>query len=436
MSDAPVIDATHDPARRSWVASANDAATDFPVQNLPYCVFRPAPGEVARIGVGIGDRILDVAAAASGGHLDALSPDTRCALAADRLNEFMALGRAEWRAARAAIADLLDAGSDPREDLLHPMAEARFEVPCRIGDYTDFYCSIHHATNVGSMFRPDNPLLPNYRHLPIGYHGRASSIVISGTDVRRPCGQRVPVDGEPPVDEAIKLFDYEMEMGVYVGVGNALGERIPMAEAGEHLFGMSLVNDWSARDIQKWEYQPLGPFNAKNFCTTVGAWVVTMDALAPFRQPGPTSRPADDPPVLPYLQPVGDWQLDLTCDVFITSPAMREAGTAPHRISTGPFGEMYWTIAQMLVHHASTGCNLQTGDLIASGTISGPEKENRGCLLERTWRGTEPIQLPDGTERKFLLDGDEIIMRAAAAKDGAARIGFGECRGIVTPATG
>jgi fumarylacetoacetase len=434
--DAPVLDATHDPARRSWVASANEPGCDFPIQNLPYCVFRPSAGEGARIGVGIGDRVLDLAAAAERGLLDGLAPDTRCALAASTLNDVMALGRAEWRAARAALADLLDAGATPHEDLLHAMDAVTYDVPARIGDYTDFYCSIHHATNVGSMFRPDNPLLPNYRHLPIGYHGRASSIVISGTEVRRPRGQRLPADGEPPVDEAIKLFDYELEMGFYVGPGNALGDRIPIAEAGEHLFGMSIVNDWSARDVQKWEYQPLGPFNAKNFCTTVGAWVVTMDALAPYREDGPTSRPADDPPLLEYLRPAGPWQLDVTCEVLIASRAMRDAGTPAHRVSTGSFRDMYWTVAQMLVHHASTGCNMSTGDLIASGTLSGPEKENRGCLLERTWRGTEPIELPDGTERKFLQDGDEVIIRAFAEKDGAARVGFGECRGIVAPAVG
>lgn len=436
MSPMPALDATHDPARRSWVAGADAPGCDFPIQNLPLCVFRPAAGGPARLGVGIGESVLDLRAAAEARLLDGLAPDTRCALAADRLNDLMALGPEQWRATRAAVADLLDAGATPHPELLHPMNAIVHEVPARIGDYTDFYCSIHHATNVGSMFRPDNPLLPNYRHLPIGYHGRASSIVISGTAVRRPCGQRVAADGEPPVDEAVKLLDYEMEMGFYIGRGNALGDRIPMAEAGEHLFGMTLVNDWSARDVQKWEYQPLGPFNAKNFCTTVGAWVVTMDALAPYRQDGPTSRGADEPPVLAYLQPTDPWQLDIICEVLIASPQMREAGTPPHLVSRGNFHHMYWTVAQMLVHHASTGCNLQTGDLIASGTISGPEKDSRGCLLERTWRGTEPIDLPDGTQRRFLLDGDEVILRAFAEKPGAARVGFGECRGIVTPAAG
>ncbi|MFK7961911.1 MAG: fumarylacetoacetase, partial [Phycisphaerales bacterium] len=382
MSDAPIIDASHDPARRSWVESANTGDTDFPIQNLPLASFRPAGGGDPRLGTAIGDRVLDLHAAVAGGHLDGLSPEARCALSATQLNDLMRHGPDVWRAVRHAIADLLDAGSPAQPELLHAMADVTYELPATIGDYTDFYCGIHHATNVGSMFRPDNPLMPNYKHLPVGYHGRASSIVVSGAPVHRPHGQRVTADGEPPVDEASRLLDYEMEMGAFVGGGNAMGDRIPIGEAGHHLFGMCILNDWSARDIQKWEYQPLGPFNAKNFCSTISPWVVTMDALAPYRQSGP-NRAAGDPDVLPYLQPAGPWQLDIVCEVHLSSAAMREAGTEPMQLSRGNFRDMYWTVAQMLVHHASTGCPMRPGDLLGSGTLSGETEDSRGSLLER-----------------------------------------------------
>ena len=306
-------------------------------------------------------------------------------------------------------------------------------APAVIGDYTDFYASVHHATNVGSMFRPDNPLMPNYKHLPVGYHGRSSSIVASGTPVRRPRGQTKADDAALPAYGPSRLLDYEMEMGFFVGPGNDLGRPIPMSRARSHIFGMVIVNDWSARDVQKWEYQPLGPFNAKNFATSISAWVVTMDALEPYRVAAPP-RDEDDPPLVDYLKPVDDGAYDITVEVHLASQQMRERRMDPARISRGSFTDMYWTIEQMLVHHASTGCNFRPGDLLASGTVSGPAEDSRGCLLERTWRGQNPIKLPDGTERKFLADGDEVTMRAWCERQGAARIGFGDCRGVIVPA--
>jgi fumarylacetoacetase len=315
------------------------------------------------------------------------------------------------------------------------MKDAELLVPARIGDYTDFYASISHATNVGSMFRPDNALLPNYKWVPIGYHGRSSSIVISGTNVTRPNGQtRDGAEGAPTFGPS-KRLDYELEVGVFVGSGNSLGATIPIDQAESHVFGLCLVNDWSARDIQTWEYQPLGPFLAKNFATTVSPWVVTLDALAPFRAPA-YKRADGDPEPLPYLTAAVDRErggIDITLEVSITTAKMRESKTPPFRISRGSFTEMYWTVAQLLTHHASNGCNMRPGDLLASGTVSGPQKESRGCLLERTWRGTEPLQLPSGETRAFLQDGDEVIMRGWCERSGHPRIGFGECRGIVLP---
>lgn len=428
------LDETHDPALRSWVESANDPASDHPIQNLPLGVFNP--GGVTgdpRLGVAIGSSVLDLRAASDGLMLGDLGRDLSEATSAATLNPLMALGGEARRRLRQAVSRLLRHGSEPMPGLLHDQAAVTMALPATIGDYTDFYCSIHHATNVGSMFRPDNPLLPNYRHLPIGYHGRASSIVTSGTPVRRPRGQIVPAGADAPQDAPSRLLDYELEMGCFVGRGNPLGRRIAMSEIDDHLFGVCIVNDWSARDVQKWEYQPLGPFNAKNFGTTISPWVVTAEALAPFRVEGP-ERGADDPGMLEYLRPAGPWALDVTVEVTIASATMRERGIAPMRISRASMKDLYWTLAQMLVHHASTGCNLRPGDLIATGTISGPDEEGRGCLLERTWRGEQPIALPDGTERKFLQDGDEVAMRAWAERPGARRIGFGGCVGVVLPA--
>jgi fumarylacetoacetase len=309
-------------------------------------------------------------------------------------------------------------------------------MPFQIGDYTDFYSSIFHATNVGSMFRPDQPLMPNYKYVPIGYHGRASSIVVSGTDIKRPHGQNRSDAEKPPVFIPVKNLDYEMELGFFVGKGNELGQPINIKDAEEHIFGMCLVNDWSARDIQAWEYQPLGPFLAKNFATTISPFVVTMDALAPFRTPA-FERDPDDPQPLDYLSDENNQKfggLDINLEVYIQTEKMRGEKIEPFLISRSNTKDLYWTVGQMLTHHASNGCNLRTGDLIASGTVSGREKDERGCLLERTWRGTEPIDLPNGETRRFLEDGDEVIMKGYCEREGFRRIGFGECRGRVLPA--
>lgn len=440
MRPMPNLNATHDPDRRSWVESANDPKSDFPIQNLPFGVFRPKSGDgQPRIGVAIGDQVLDVQRCIKERLIDGISPEAACALSTKSLNQFMAMGPSHWSAARAAIARLLDQEAKPAQHraqartALTPMAESEMFLPAEIGDYTDFYASIHHATNVGSMFRPDNALLPNYKHLPVGYHGRASSIVTSSAPVRRPMGQTSANDIGPPTFGPSKLLDYEMELGIFVGRGNNLGDRIAMAQAAEHIFGMVIVNDWSARDIQKWEYQPLGPFNAKNFATSISPWVVTAEALEPYRVSGPPRGQAD-PKLLDYLEPIDDMAFEITVEVRLASQQMRERDMPAQLISRGSFAHMYWTIAQMLVHHTSTGCNLRSGDLLASGTISGPGEESRGCLLERTWRGQNPITLPDDSQRKFLQDGDEVIMNAHCQREGAARIGFGECRGIVLPA--
>jgi fumarylacetoacetase len=442
-----MLDHTHDPTLACWIDSANDPTGDFPIQNLPYGVFT-ADGRPRgpRIGVAIGDWILDLAEVGRVELLPDLSPEIATALGGSSLNGFMALGPDHWRAARHAISGLLD-GDNPvlrdRRDLqdrvLVDRATATMHLPATVGDYTDFYASIHHATNVGSMFRPDNPLMPNYRHLPVGYHGRASSLVASGTPVRRPHGQTCADGADGPAYGPSRLLDYELEMGFFVGPENQMGEPIGIERAHEHIFGMVIVNDWSARDVQKWEYQPLGPFNAKNFATTVSPWVVTLDALAPYRLAGPP-RGADDPPLLDYLRPASDearqWGLDITVQVHLASEAMRSAGQDPLTVSRGSFADMYWTITQMLAHHSSTGCNMRPGDLLASGTVSGPAEDARGCLLERTWRGQNPIDLPDGTQRRFLQDGDEVVISAhAESADGrAARIGFGDCRGVILPA--
>ena len=319
---------------------------------------------------------------------------------------------------------------------LLPVSEVTFKVPMNTNDYTDFYCSIYHATNVGSMFRPDQPLMPNYKYVPIGYHGRASSIVISGTDVKRPHGQNRSDAEKPPVFIPAKSLDYEMELGFFVGKGNELGTPIDIKDAEDHIFGVCLVNDWSARDIQAWEYQPLGPFLAKNFATTISPYVVTMEALAPFRTPA-FERGREDPQPLDYLSDDNNRKfggLDINLEVYIQTEKMREQNIEPHKISRSNTKDLYWTIGQMLTHHASNGCNLQTGDLLATGTVSGKEKSERGCLLEMTWRGTEPIELPSGEQRRFLEDGDEIIMKGFCEREGFRRIGLGECRGRILPA--
>lgn len=438
------VNETHNPQLRCWVTSAQDPNTDFPIQNLPLGVFRRAGSdEVARAGVAIGDQILDLRACLREGLFAGLAAEAAQVCDQPSLNGLLALGRNHWSALRLQISAVLreDGQAYERdqgigETILVPMSAAELLLPVQIGDYTDFYASVHHATNVGSMFRPDNPLLPNYKYVPIGYHGRASSVVVSGASVRRPNGQTRGPNADAPSFGPSKLLDYEMEIGLFVGPGNTLGQPIPIEQAEEQIFGLCLVNDWSARDIQTWEYQPLGPFLAKSFVTTISPWIVTLEALAPFRAPS-FKRAPDGPQPLPYLDYHTDREqggIDLTVEVYLASQQMRDQGVAPLRLSRGSFANMYWTIAQMLTHHASNGCNLRPGDLLASGTVSGETRDERGCLLELTWRGAEPIELPTGETRTFLQDGDEIIMRGSCERPGATRIGFGESRGVVRPA--
>jgi fumarylacetoacetase len=419
------INETHDPNLKSWVESANDPNTDFPIQNLPVCKF--IYRNELKIGIAIGDFVVDVESY----HR-----------AFVKGQEKITIQFAANSAVRELIRKDLAADSpDSKRNLLHdfclvPISSCRFVAPFEIGDYTDFYCSLFHATNVGSMFRPDNPLMPNYKWLPIGYHGRASSIVVSGTDVKRPKGQNRADAEKPPVYIPSKNLDYEMEVGFFVGKGNNLGETIPIANAEEHIFGLCLVNDWSARDIQSWEYQPLGPFLAKNFATTISPFVVTMEALAPFRVPA-FARETDDPKPLPHLYSEENQKfggIDLNLEVYIQTKKMRDEKIEPFVLSRSNAKDLYWTLAQMLAHHASNGCNLQTGDLLATGTVTGKIKSERGCLLELTWRGTEPIVLPSGETRRFLEDYDEIVMKGFCEREGFRRIGFGECRGMILPA--
>lgn len=435
------INETHDPELESWVVSANDPNSDFPIQNLPFCVFSaPRNPDMPRVGVAIGDKILDLWACYGTGSIDASTRPAAVLCAESSLNR-LAREREACHALRKWLSKALStrASGDERRRLaehLVNISDCTFHVPANIGDYTDFYCSIYHATNVGSMFRPDNPLMPNYKYIPIGYHGRSSSIVISGTDIRRPKGQNRSDAERPPVFIPCRNLDYEIELGFYIGTGNELGSGIRLQEAEDHIFGVCLVNDWSARDIQAWEYQPLGPFLAKNFATTVSPFVVTMEALAPFRSPA-FERADDDPRPLDHLYDEGDRQrggLDICLEVSIRTEKMLRQGLDPFLLSRSNTKDLYWTIAQMLTHHASNGCNMRPGDLLATGTVSGPEKDARGCLLELTWRGSEPIELPSGEERRFLEDGDEIIMTGHCRRDGFRRIGFGECRGKVLPA--
>jgi fumarylacetoacetase len=437
------INETHDPRLKSWVESANDPNTDFPIQNLPFCIFHLAGSlERWRLGAVIGDQIFDIAAGYEAKLLfrNGISV-AALAMGSSNLTDIAFSADADFAELRRDLISLLIAGVG--DDVLTrsrrclvPVIDAEYRVPFLIADYTDFYCSIYHATNVGSMFRPDNPLLPNYKYVPIGYHGRASSIVISGTDIRRPHGQNRSDTEAPPKFIPSKSLDYEMELGFFVGQANELGTSIPISEAEDHIFGVCLVNDWSARDIQAWEYQPLGPFLAKNFATTISPFVVTMEALAPFRTPS-FEREEGDPAPLDYLNDSQNQKfggLDINLEVYIQTDKMRDEKIEPHLLSRSNTKDLYWTIGQMLTHHASNGCNLQTGDLMATGTVSGKEKSERGCLLELTWRGTEPLELPNGETRRFLEDGDEVIMRGYCEREGFRRIGFGECRGRVIPA--
>ncbi len=434
------INETHDPNLKSWVESANDPNTDFPIQNLPLGLFKRPDDESESAGVAIGNQILDVTAAFSAGLF---TGDAKWAaeVFCYSIENLQRLSPRDWSALRRSLSELLRsdiAGGDQRQfrELLVPMSEAELVLPSYIGNYTDFYASIYHATNIGKMFRPDQPLMPNYKWVPIGYHGRASSIVASGTPIRRPIGQTKDDNAEAPTFGPSKVLDYELEVGFFVGQGNEQGQPIKIAEAEDHIFGLCLVNDWSARDIQRWEYQPLGPFLSKSFATTISPWIVTMEALTPFRAPA-FKRPAGDPEPLPYLDRAENRDrggFDIKLEVFISTEQMREKAIVPHRLSSSNTQDLYWTFAQMLTHHASNGCNLSPGDLIASGTVSGATKDSMGSLIELTARGAEPINLPSGEVRRFLQDGDEMIFRGYCEREGFRRIGFGECRGIVAPA--
>ena len=441
------INETHDPNLKSWVESANDPNTDFPIQNLPFCRFIRHDLRVheERIGVRVGDLILDVSECDQRGLFAPIGEavmDMELLFCDHGLRSLTGKESGQnMNALRSRLIELLSfegelASRKILETNLIPFPDCEVLSPFVIGDYTDFYCSIFHATNVGSMFRPDNPLLPNYKYVPIGYHGRASSIVVSGTDIKRPKGQNRSGAEAPPVFIPCKNLDYEMELGFFVGQGNELGQSIPISEAEEHIFGICLVNDWSARDIQAWEYQPLGPFLAKNFATTISPYVVTMEALAPFRTKA-FERDPNDPQPLEYLSDENNQKfggLDINLEVYIQTEKMRNENTEPHRLSHSNTKDLYWTIGQMLTHHASNGCNLQTGDLLATGTVSGKEKSERGCMLELTWRGSEPVELPSGETRRFLEDGDEVIMKGFCEREGFRRIGLGECRGRIIPA--
>jgi fumarylacetoacetase len=436
-----MIDETHSPARCSWVASANQHA-DFPIQNLPLGVFTP-PGATARGGVAIGDEIFDLAAASELGLFDGLAAKATQAASGATLNLLFALGREARAALRRRVSDLLDAdGPDRsrveglRSRLLHRAGDCRLALPAAIGDYTDFFAGINHATNAGKLFRPDNPLLPNYKYVPIGYHGRASSIIASGGNVRRPNGQRKPASETVPSFGASRSLDYELELGVWIGPGNALGTPIAMAEAASHIAGFCLLNDWSARDVQGWEAQPLGPFLGKSFSTTLSPWVITPEALAPFRM-AQAKRPAGDPDPLPYLSDAPDQAsgaLDIDLEVFLLTPGLNAKGLPPHRLSTGNARHLYWTVAQLVAHHASNGCNLRPGDIFGTGTISGPGEDGLGSLLEISKGGRQAVELASGESRRFLEDGDTVIMRAHCRRAGFASIGFGECRGTIVAA--
>lgn len=437
------LNSTHDPNLISWIESANTADTDFPIQNLPYCSFLPRGlWDAPRLGVAIGDCVVDL-----GALQDAdLLPEVDRELGVD-LGTIIDMSREERASLRAAISKLLQAETPDLRDntvvrrlAVFAMDEVSLLTPIDPPSFTDFYASVFHATNVGAMFRPDNPLLPNYKHVPIAYNGRASTVVASGTPITRPNGQTMPDGSDAPVFGPCKLMDYELELGFFVGQGNDMGSPISIEAAEDHIFGVALVNDWSARDLQKWEYQPLGPFLAKTFATSVSPFVVTMEALAPFRCAA-YERPAGDPSPLEYLTSTNNTAfggIDLTVEAWLSSAKMREQGLDPVRLSKGSFRQMYWTLAQMLTHHASNGCQMLPGDLLASGTISGPEPEARGCLLELTWDAPgmprKPIALPTGETRVFLADGDEVILKAYCQRPGARRIGLGACRGIVTPA--
>lgn len=432
-----LLNETHDAQLTSWVESAQ--GSDFPIQNLPFAVFRRAGSEEEfRGGVAIGDQVIDMQALANADILDDVAQEACQAAGEPILNLLMGLGKTANSALRLALSRALRTGSDKQatlEKCLIAMADVEYDLPCVIGDYTDFYTSIHHATAVGSLFRPDNPLLPNYKWVPIGYHGRASTVGVSGQSFPRPVGQTKAPDAAEPSFGPCKRMDYELEMGIYIGAGNKLGERVDIENAEDHVFGLCLFNDWSARDLQAWEYQPLGPFLAKNFASTVSPWIVTTEALAPFRSQ--FTRPESDPQPLPYLS--SDFNsahggMDVQLECLIETEQMRNAGEAPAKLSQSSFKHSYWTVAQMVAHHTVNGCAMQPGDLLGSGTQSGPEHEEAGSLLELSNGGKQKVTLPNGEQRTFLEDRDSVIMRGYCQREGAVRIGFGEVVGTVLPA--
>jgi fumarylacetoacetase len=439
LPGAPGLNATHDPALKSWVVSANAANGDFPIQNLPFASFRRTRArEGFRGGVAIGDQVLDLAALNALGVFEGAAAEALAACTACALNAFMAQGAPAAAALRSALSAALRAGA-PLEarlrGLLVPQAAVEYRLAADVGDFTDFYASFHHATAVGRLFRPDNPLLPNYRWVPIAYHGRASSVRVSGCDFRRPLGQLLPAGATQPILAPARRLDYELEVGVFVGRGNALGAPVALAEAEEHIFGLCLLNDWSARDIQAWEYQPLGPFLSKSFATTVSPWVVTLEALAPFRTP--LARPAGEPAPLAYLDAPTQRStggIDIQLEVWLQSERMRAADAPALRLSHSSFRDAWWTVAQMLTHHTVNGCNLSAGDLFGSGTQSGPTPEQAGSLLELTAGGKQALTLPGGEQRTFLEDGDRVTLRGWCERAGHVRIGFGEATGTVLPA--
>ena len=434
-----LINETHDINLTSWVESANVANCDFPIQNLPFAEFRrKGTNEVFRGGVAIGDQVIDLAKL---NELNVFTGDAKTALDAaseSTLNTFMGLGQQYWSALRLALSKALREGADCQKDIasvLISQADIEFSLPCRIGDYTDFYTSIYHATAVGSLFRPDNPLLPNYKWVPIGYHGRSSSIDVSGQTFHRPKGQTKAPDADVPSFGPCKRLDYELELGIYLGKGNALGDAIAIENAENHVFGFCVFNDWSARDLQAWEYQPLGPFLAKNFASTVSPWIVTTEALAPYRTSW--TRDENDPQPMDYLESKANRDqgaFDIQMDVRIQTQKMRSEGHNPTRVSTSSFKHSYWTVAQMVTHHTVNGCNFMPGDMLGSGTQSGPTHEEAGSLLELSRGGKEKITLSNGEQRSFLEDGDNVIMRGWCEKEGYARIGFGSVESTVLPA--
>ncbi len=434
------LNETHDPALQSWVTSAHVNGTDFPIQNLPFAAFRRRDSDEAfRGGVAIGDQVIDLAALATQGLFSGLAQAAAQAGAQGKLNALMTLGPTAWSALRLALSRALRVGAAQQAALttcLVPQTEIQYTVPAHIGDYTDFYTSVHHATNIGKLFRPDNPLLPNYKWVPIGYHGRASSIRVSGQAFKRPNGQTMAPGATVPMLGPCKRLDIELELGIFIGTGNTLGDAIAMTDAEAHVFGVCLLNDWSARDIQAWEYQPLGPFLSKSFATTISPWVVTLEALAPYR--AGFTRPHGDPQPLPYLDSAANREqgaFDLELEVLLQTNKMRAAGLPAQKLVQTNYRHAYWTIAQMVAHHTVNGCNLQPGDLFGSGTLSGPTLDQAGALIEMTQGGKLPVTLANGETRTFLEDGDTIIIKGRCEKSGFAKIGFGECVGTLLPAS-